>query len=155
MSAMTVGAFALLARPSGPLLVWNLTESAPKGLYWLSSAEPLRRGDLVVARPSIDWQRYAEKRHYLGAHVPLVKHVVALVGDRVCADATSIWVNGARRVKRRPVDGLGRALPRWTGCRLLSAAQVLLLNPDNAASFDGRYFGPSARQAILGRAVKL
>jgi type IV secretory pathway protease TraF len=52
---------------------------------------------------------------------------------------------------RRTSDSQGRPLPDWQGCRLLGMSAVFLLMPDVASSFDGRYFGPVSRSAILGK----
>ena len=45
-------------------------------------------------------------------------------------------------------------MPWWSGCKLLSSGQYLLLT-DSFLSFDGRYFGLSAKADLLGRATLL
>jgi conjugative transfer signal peptidase TraF len=132
-----------------------MTASAPVGLYRLLAPTRLHRGDLVVAWPAAAWQEYAARRQYLAAHVPLVKYVAALPGDSVCARGAELRVNGALRATRLLVDGAGRPLPHWQGCRLMAASQILLLNPDRRTSFDGRYFGPTDRKDVIGKAVPL
>lgn len=42
-------------------------------------------------------------------------------------------------------------MPTWTGCTRLHGPQLFLLM-DNAASFDGRYFGPTEGKDIIGKA---
>lgn len=140
--------------PPSPWLVWNVSASAPVGLYRVSSAGDLARGDLVIARVPMRWRTWAARRHYIPANVPLVKRVAALPGDLVCAAAQSLWVNGNLVARRRMVDGAGRAMPSWSGCvRLQSGEQLLLL--DSPGSFDGRYFGLSAKADLVGKAVLL
>ena len=56
--------------------------------------------------------------------------------------------------RRLATDPHGRPLPWWRGCRRLAAGETLLLNTP-ANSFDGRYFGPVGKQAIVGKAVQL
>ena len=43
----------------------------------------------------------------------------------------------------------------WQGCRMLREGQVFLMNWDEPASLDGRYFGPIHLSAIVGRAEPL
>lgn len=138
-----------------PLWVWNLTASAPLGLFRVVRADHLRRGDLVVASLSTRWQIYTVQRHYLAEHVPLVKYVAALAGDRLCARGRMLEINGQVIAFRRQYDGAGRPLPAWQGCRRVGVSEVLLLNAGHPDSFDGRYFGPTPRANILGRAVRL
>ena len=51
-------------------------------------------------------------------------------------------------------DRAGRLMPWWRGCTTLDRGALLLLN-DPPASFDGRYFGPSRRTDVIGRATPL
>lgn len=139
-----------LARPR-PLLIWNASASAPTGLYLVTAPGNPARGDRVAARLPAPWRALAARRHYLPANVPLIKRIAAKPGDMVCASGDRVTVNGdvaARRLRR---DGAGRPMPAWHGCRRLGAGDVLLLAA-HPASFDGRYFGPSQRHDILGKA---
>ena len=87
-------------------------------------------------------------------NVPLVKHVAAIEGARVCAIGPAILINGRILAHRLAADPHGRLLPWWQGCRRLVAGETLLLNKP-ANSFDGRYFGPVGAGAIVGKAVPL
>jgi hypothetical protein len=55
----------------------------------------------------------------------------------------------------REYDHRGRMLPVWQGCRVVAGDQVFLMNWDEPASLDGRYFGPIPLNAVVGRAVAL
>jgi len=145
--------FAGLAEPA-PRLVWNASASAPLGLYWISRTAP-GRGDLVLAGLPPDARRLAAERGYLPDGVLLVKRVAALGGDSVCTIEDAVLVNGRLVAGRRAHDSLGRALPRWTGCRRLGADEFFLLMEGVPGSFDGRYFGPVRRAAVIGRLVPL
>lgn len=143
-----------IAAPPRPRLVWNASASAPVGLYVVSPVAPLARGDMVIAWAPSGPRALAAARHYLPANVPLVKRVRGVPGDRVCAIGRTITVNGAAVAGRRRRDAAGRTMPRWRGCVTLDPASLLLLN-DAPASFDGRYFGPSHRSEIVGKATPL
>lgn len=140
---------SLLWRPP-VLLVWNISSSAPVGLYRLHPRDPVRPGDMVVSRTPEPVRTLAAERHYLPANVPLVKRVAASRGDHVCAAGRSISINGRRVARRQERDGAGRPMPWWNGCRHLRRGEYLLLT-DSPLSFDGRYFGVSRATDILGR----
>jgi conjugative transfer signal peptidase TraF len=146
---------ATIAAPPAPRLVWNASESAPRGLYAVSPGRRLEPGDMVAARTPKPWRMFAARRHYLPANVPLVKRVVAVGGDEICAKGESVAINGVPAVTRRLRDAQGRILPWWEGCIVLGKGEVFLLMAKTPASFDGRYFGATAARDILGRAQLL
>jgi conjugative transfer signal peptidase TraF len=158
MAALAAGALMLLALPAAwprsTLLVWNATASAPVGLYRVLEGRPVVRGGMVVAWAPASARRLAARRGYLPARVPVVKHVAAATGDRVCAAGVEIRVNGRSIARRRKADAAGRPMPWWRGCRDLARGESFLLN-DRPDSFDGRYFGITSRSQILGPAVLL
>src|SRR3546814_5334919 len=82
------------------------------------------------------------ERGYLGRDVPLLKHVAAKAGQRVCRIGANVGVDGRAVTVALIRDRNGRSLPAWQGCRTLAAGELLLLNPDHPDSLDGRYFGP-------------
>lgn len=135
-----------------PRLVWNASASAPVGLYAVSPGAAMRVGDRVIAHVPAAVRRLAAARHYIPANVPLVKQVVAVSGDSVCALGQAIVINGRRVVERRARDGQGRAMPWWHGCVTLQGQAVFLLMAETPDSFDGRYFGPTAAADLLGKA---
>lgn len=144
---------ATLARPA-PRLVWNASASAPIGFYRVLSGNAVR-GDLVLVRTPESMRQLAAERGYLPLNVPLVKRVAAADGDIVCAADDAISVNGRVVAERLARDRLGRPLPAWTGCQTLEPDDVFLLMEDVTGSFDGRYFGPVRRAAIIGRLAPL
>jgi conjugative transfer signal peptidase TraF len=144
-------AIAAVLVPAKPRLIWNATASAPVGLYLVLPVRDLSRGDLVLADPP-GWMRpLAAARGYLPLHVPLVKRIAALSGDRVCALENRIILNGRVVALRRERDARHRSLPRWLGCRTLGVNDAFLLMADVPTSFDGRYFGVVSRGAVLGK----
>jgi type IV secretory pathway protease TraF len=62
----------------------------------------------------------------------------------------SKWAPRASERHRR-----GRQLPTWRRCHSNQDGQVFLMNWDEPASLDGRYFGPIPLSAIAGRAEPL
>jgi conjugative transfer signal peptidase TraF len=143
---------ATLLWPPRPLLLWNGSASSPVGLYRVAPPGPVSAGETVVAWPPPAARALAAERRYLPSGVPLVKRVAGVAGDRVCAVGSSVFVNGQVAAERRSEDRLGRPLPSWTGCRDLGEGELFLLIPDASGSFDGRYFGVTATQDVVGRA---
>lgn len=151
LSALSCALGVTIVAPPAPRLVWNVSASAPRGLYLVGDPEGVGVGDMVIAHVPGRWRPLAALRRYLPANVPLVKRVAAGPGDIVCAADKSILVNGRRIAERRAVDALGRRLPWWTGCVALGEGALFLLM-DDPASFDGRYFGPTEGGDIVGGA---
>jgi conjugative transfer signal peptidase TraF len=149
------GLLATAASTPLPRLVWNASASAPLGLYRATPGAPIRVGDIVIARLPPAMRSLAAQRHYLPLGVPLVKRVVAVADDPICARGNTVTVNGKRLVRRLTNDRLGRALPRWAGCRTLGPGEIFLAMPSIRESFDGRYFGPTAQSDVIARAEPL
>ena len=137
--------------PPRPLLVWNASASGPLGLYAVTAPDNLRTGDMVVAWLPQSARRMGAERNYIPLNVPLVKRIAAEPGDTVCAQAAAILINGRRVAVRKTADRAGRAMPWWDGCITLRRGALFLLM-DNPASFDGRYFGPTAASDVVGKA---
>ncbi len=152
---LATGCACLLAtaveRPR-PKLVWNASASAPIGLYLVSPQADLADGDMVIAWPPGAFAALAAARQYLPAGIPLVKRIAGIPGDEICALGPRLFLNGAPLAERSKQDGAGRPMPWWSGCRRLRDGQFLLLMTGRPTSFDGRYFGLTARRDILGRA---
>jgi conjugative transfer signal peptidase TraF len=149
LTAASVAILGLFV-PQSPRFVWNSTASAPVGLYALSRASELKRGDLVLAEPPIWARAFAARRGYLPLHVPLVKRIAALAGDQVCNAGRRVSINGQMVATRLPADAHHRPLPAWHGCHELGRDEVFLLMTERPGSFDGRYFGTVRRGAITG-----
>lgn len=138
-----------------PHYVWNLTPSVPRGLYAVRPPDPLLITTLVLVRPPEPLATLLGRGGYLPRGVPLLKRILALSGQTVCRVGTQVSVDDIVVSPARERDGRGRPLPGWQGCRVIAADEVFLMNRDEADSFDGRYFGPLPRAAVVGQAIPL
>jgi conjugative transfer signal peptidase TraF len=154
IAGLSAALAATIALPPRPFFVWNASASAPIGLYHVGGTD-LATGDMVIAWPPAGIRDFAARRHYLPANVPLVKRVAGESGDTVCALGQEIFVNGRWIAERLVRDGAGRPMPWWTGCVTLRHGAMFLLMTDSPGSFDGRYFGPTGRSDIVGKATLL
>jgi conjugative transfer signal peptidase TraF len=136
-------------------LVYNRSESEPLGWYLIRPVGALQLHDLVVARLPETTATLADKRRYLPHGVPILKEIGALEEQIVCVREDIVSINGASVARVRERDGAGRQLDAWIGCRPLAADEIFLLGRHSEASFDGRYFGPVTRDAVIGVAVPL
>ncbi|MFN3945284.1 MAG: S26 family signal peptidase [Allosphingosinicella sp.] len=156
MASITGAALVLSTVITMPTrLVWNVTESVPLGLYAVRPIGELKVADLVVSQPPEPLAAFLADGGYLGRGAPLLKRVAALPGQTVCRVGPVVTVDGETWAVARDRDRHGRPMPVWSGCLTLAESEVLLLNWEEPASLDGRYFGPLPRSSIVGRAVPL
>jgi conjugative transfer signal peptidase TraF len=148
----TLGAaLAVLVKPA-PKWIWNASGSVAIGLYAVHPAGDPHVGELLVVAPPEPLAAFLAERRYLPKGVPLLKHVLALPGHRVCRTGRLIAIDGNAVGEAQDRDRKGRALPVWRGCRVVAAGEVFLMNRRSADSLDGRYFGALPDTAIVGRA---
>ena len=154
---MTVAAalMAFTGSKPAPLLIWNASESVPIGLYRVRPDGMLFVTALVVAIPPEPLATFLTDGGYLPRGVPLLKRILALPGQSVCRKELLISVDGMENGAARERDNRGRTLPVWQGCRVIRDGEVFLMNWNEPASLDSRYFGPIPSSAIVGRAEPL
>lgn len=153
VAAIAIAMLCFTGNANSARLVWNTTASAPTGLYSIEQGT-WRVGDRVAVRPSTSRAEDLDRRGILPFGKLLIKRVVAGLGDRVCRDGERVTVNGSLAATAKTTSRTGKLLPSWNGCRRLSASEVLLLG-DTADSYDGRYFGVTSAEEVLGRVVLL
>ena len=154
-SAFATAFVAVAIADPFPRAIWNASASAPIGLYRIHPDRDPAISALVAITPPARWSRWMAGRGYLPEGVPLLKHVAAKAGQRVCRIGAVVSVDARPVATARARDGQGRPLPDWQGCRTLRAGELLLLNPAHPDSLDGRYFGPLPASAVIGRATPL
>ena len=138
-----------------PWLVWNASASVPIGLYKLTPATHLTVTDLVVALPPAPLAAMLADEGYLPRGVPLIKRVLALPGQTVCRTGVFVTVDRILMGSAREKGRNGHAMPSWQGCRVVATDHVFLMNWDEPASLDGRYFGTLPLASVVGRAQPL
>lgn len=116
----------------------------PVGFYLRAEGE-ITRGAIVTVRARDVAPSEAKARGFDGPRDRFLKRVAALGGDLVCSDGGKLRINGVIAATR--TDASAPLL--WRGCRTLSENEILLLG-DSADSFDGRYWGPIARDEVEG-----
>ena len=154
-SAFAAAFVAVAVADPLPRVIWNASASAPIGLYRIHPESDPPTGALVAIAPPERLSSWLSARGYLPEGVPLLKHVAARAGQRVCRVGGVVSVDARRVAIARARDGRGRPLPVWQGCRTLRPGELLLLNPAHPDSLDGRYFGPLPASVVIGSATPL
>jgi signal peptidase I len=123
----------------------------------VNQSPQLQRFDLVQFRASPTIARFlAEQRWGAAARSGmLLKYIYGLPGDFVCIKRSALWINNQRIAPIHADYAPGKQLPHHHFCGKLAADQYLLLSLEHDRSFDGRYFGPTPRSDIVGKARKL
>ena len=152
---MDIGLAALLmplAIPNRVHLVYNPSDSVPRGWYRIEPADSLRVDSIVLARLPAQAAALAAQRDYLPAGIPLLKRIGAVAPQRVCVDGTSVRIDDVMVAAVMRADGHDRPLSAWSQCRGLAHGELFLLSSTNPASFDSRYFGPIRASDVIGSA---
>jgi conjugative transfer signal peptidase TraF len=155
---MDIGLAALLmplAIPNRVQIVYNPSDSVPRGLYRIGPADSLQVGSIVLVRLPAQAAVLAAQRGYLPAGIPLLKRIGAVAPQRVCVDGASVRIDDVAVAAVMGTDGRGRPLSAWPQCRRLAHGEFFLLSNTNSASFDSRYFGPIRASGVIGSAQLL
>ncbi len=152
-SIMGVAIASFISTPTR--LVWNVSASAPIGLYAIDPPGDLTVTDLVAVDPPAALADFMVERGYIGRGVPLLKRVMGLPRQEVCRVRRTITVDGVELGAALDRDRSGRELPVWNGCRRIGGDEIFLMNRQVCDSLDGRYFGPIPISTIIGRATPI
>ncbi|MDB5971132.1 MAG: peptidase [Hydrocarboniphaga sp.] len=147
-------ALPLLVTPTA-LVIYNPSDSVPRGWYRVTQAASLHVGDYAVAALPPDAAALAAQRGYLPAHIPVIKRIGAMPPQWVCVSDGVVSIDGAAVAATLAADPRGRTLLAWRQCRRLIDDELFLLSATNPDSFDSRYFGPIKASSVFGQALPL
>lgn len=136
-------------------LVYNPSDSMPRGWYRIEPSDAPRVGDVVLVRIPSEAATLVARRGYLPNGIPLLKRVGAMTSQRVCVGKHVVRIDGKVVADTRRADGRGRPLPVWSHCRRLHNGELFLLSATSPVSFDSRYFGPVSASDVIGVAQPL
>ena len=155
---MDIGLAALLmplAIPNRVQIVYNPSDSVPRGWYRIVPTDSLQVGSIVLARIPAPAAALAAQRGYLPTGIHLLKRIGAIEPQRVCVDGDSVRIDDVALAVVMRADERGRPLSVWPQCRRLAHGELFLLSSANLASFDSRYFGPIRASNVIGSAQPL
>lgn len=141
----------------------NWTESMPLGLY--QRVDPaLVRGEWVAICLDGEPARIARERHYVIAGscasevTEIVKRIAAIPGDRIELRPDGVRVNGEAIPGSELLDRDSQGAPlahAEEGEFVLADGRYWVMGTHVRRSWDSRYFGPIAREQIVGGARPL
>ena len=155
MALATTGISYPALTPMPIKLLWNASASAPIGFYTIDIDGPFDVTDLVAVDAPEPLATFMAERGYLPKGVPLLKRILGVSGQTVCRSGRTITVDGIEMGTALERDRIGRELPAWRGCRRIHTGEVFLMNWQVRDSLDGRYFGLTSTDRVIGHAVPL
>jgi conjugative transfer signal peptidase TraF len=140
---------ALKLTLSGRLL-YTVTGSIPRGVYWITPSDHAQRGEYVTFPIPDSVRQLIYDRRYLPRSIKLLaKPVAAVAGDHVCLKDDQVFVNEHAIAVVRHRDPQGRELPLQEICRVLDEGELFVATT-HENSFDSRNFGPIASAQLRG-----
>lgn len=133
-------------------ITYQVTSSMPKGLYLITPAKNLSRGDIVLFKPPNKVLSFLVKHKWLPHSGLMMKYVIATPHDYVCQKQGWIFINHKKIAPVYKEYAIGKKLANTHFCSKLTTQQYLLMSTRNKHSFDGRYFGPVNKNRIIGKA---
>jgi len=155
LSALFVACSLLILRQL-PLVLINVSQSLPRGVYWRKNSS-IAVGDIaVVCAESIASLTWITDRAYTGnggcadGTAPLLKPVAAVGPGRIVETDSGVIINGQVIEGSKPLswDSRGNPMPVLRGETYLASDQLYLLSTHHVLSLDSRYFGPVPERAI-------
>lgn len=134
----------------------NVSQSMPIGIWRIEPKRKLKRGDIVwFCPPDTEVFQLAKRRGYIpaggcpGGYAHLLKHLVAVGGDKVTLNPKGLWVNGKAIQNSRPrtKDSFRRPMPLSLGSRVIPKHSIWLM-AEHSNSFDSRYFEEISKKVI-------
>lgn len=153
IAILAIGTY--LIRYFGYGVSYQVSPSMPEGFYFIEPAKNLKRNDIVIFYPPKNIKKFLLEHHWIPHDGLLMKYVVGVPGDWVCKKGNVIWINHKRIANVYRFYATNKLLPNWKFCVTLKHNQFLLMSTRVERSFDGRYFGPTSRQYIIGKAIKI
>lgn len=138
------------------LLIYNHTESIPKGWYLILPAKEIKADDIVGYEVSDEIRNLAIGRGWMKGTDTMMKKVGALEGDsfEVKKDQ-SFWVKGKYIGKVFTHDHKGQPMPVVPVGKYQVGKGKFLPVTSHPFSFDGRYFGAVEIEKIKFKAIPL
>ncbi len=134
-------------------LIWNRTPSIDVGFYWIEKRYP-KLDEIAILSASSKEAKWTQFHGFSGKHWPLLKRISGENGDIICRKNTNVFVNDKLVSKAFHETTNGLKLPAWNGCQQLKPHEVFLLNA-HPNSLDGRYFGTTFKDQIIGTAIPI
>jgi len=145
-------AAATTAMLDAPLVLRNISPSAPLGVYHYVGALP-KPGDYIAFEAAgASFGRITQATGLPMPAISILKPAAAFPGDRVCFDpeTETYRINKEAPLALQERHWQGRLLPIWRGCRNLAGDEYFAYAALIPNSLDSRFYGPVRRSTIIG-----
>lgn len=137
-------------------VIFQITPSMPKGVYWIDKNTPVEVGSIIVFKLPAEAARLIKERKWwpLSLKHYLMKPVVANRGDHVMILKGNLYINEKLFGTVQKFDSKGLPLPEMPLDRFLLDDEYFMAS-HYEKSFDSRYFGVIKKESVLGVAKKI
>ena len=139
----------------GYRLTYQVSPSMKEGWYLIEPVSQIHRHEVLVFYPPTATRTFLTRQHWLPEDGLMMKYVFGMPGDFVCNQQGMLRVNGQTMGRVMVFYAPHKKLPNLGFCEQLSQNHFLMISLRDPHSFDGRYFGPVSRSAIVGQAIEL
>jgi conjugative transfer signal peptidase TraF len=148
--------FLIAAKLLSYRVVFQITPSMPKGVYWIEKNAPIDVGSIILFTPSPQADCLIKERKWGPKNLKflLIKPVVAKRGDHVLIRKGELYINGAFWGPVQKLDSQGLPLPELHLDHFLLDGEYFTVS-GYEKSFDSRYFGVIKKESILGSGKKI
>ena len=130
-------------------VIYNYTNSLPKGFYYITKSESYRVGDLVAFSIPSHINEYIDSSNLLPIDALLMKTIVGSSGDYYCTISGEFIVNNESFGGILSHDSNGNRLPNSDKCGVIPYGHFVVGSFDKH-NFDSRYFGAISEDSIAG-----
>ncbi len=135
-------------------IVFQFTDSMPKGIYFFSKGQDIHHGQIVVFKMPEGVLEMVRERSWSANNSTLMKQVYGMPGDTVLIKDLMVFINNEYlgRIKLRDRQGLPLPIYQRDGTYVLRQNEYFVASNYIPNSFDSRYFGPINHGQIIGTA---
>ena len=146
---LIVVGFMIACKALSYKIMFQITPSLPKGIYWINHPDRIDTGMLCVFDVPHNVYGLIKSRGWLPEHVRfyLMKPLVAKQGDAVEVSAAGLSINGKYFGRVKQYDSQGLPLPRLYQKYVLGQGEFFFAST-YGNSFDSRYFGKIRKENI-------
>lgn len=144
-SLIQAAIFIFIIYLSSFFFIINVTESLPRGIYYISNITDLKKGDIVIFKPVKEADIYITQDYKY-----MMKEVAALKEDKIQIIDNYLYINGENWGEVLKEDSLGNPLPQLKNIEI--PEDEVFLATKAYKSFDSRYWGTLKKEKILKKA---
>jgi conjugative transfer signal peptidase TraF len=149
LAVVIVSGILIASKALSQKIMFQITPSLPKGVYWIDNPVHIDTGMLCVFSIPRNVYGMMKSRGWIPENLKfyLMKPIVAKQGDEVEVSTTGFFVNGKYLGPVKRYDSQGLPLPEYHEKVILGDGEFFVVST-YPNSFDSRYFGTIRREDI-------